>query len=82
MMLDGGADIRFVQAMLGHANLSTTEIYTRVAIRKLKLVHEISHPGAKLQRIDAEAVSVDVDEMLEKEELLSSLAAEAAEDQD
>lgn len=80
MMLDGGADIRFVQAMLGHSNLSTTEIYTRVAIRKLKLVHEISHPGAKLQRVDAEALSDDVDEMLEKEELLSSLAAEAAEE--
>ena len=80
MMLDGGADIRFVQAMLGHAQLSTTEIYTRVAIRKLKLVHEISHPGAKLQRIDVEAVNDDVGEMLEKEELLSSLAAEAAEE--
>lgn len=81
MMLDGGADIRFVQAMLGHANLSTTEIYTRVAIRKLKLVHEISHPGAKLERIDAAAVSQDVDDLLQKEELLSSLAAEAAEEE-
>lgn len=51
LMLEGGADIRYVQAMLGHALLSTTEIYTHVAIGKLKEVHERTHP-AKLERCD------------------------------
>ncbi|WP_312515994.1 tyrosine-type recombinase/integrase [Massilia sp.] len=40
-----GADVRFIQALLGHANLGTTEIYTRVAIVKLKQVHEATHPA-------------------------------------
>jgi integrase/recombinase XerD len=46
LMLEGGADIRFVQAMLGHAELSTTQIYTHVAIRQLKAVHAMAHPAA------------------------------------
>lgn len=50
VMLDGGADVRFIQAMLGHADLSTTEIYTRVAIRKLQEVHARTHPSARLGR--------------------------------
>jgi integrase/recombinase XerD len=36
LMLEGGADIRFIQAMLGHADLKTTQIYTHVAIRQLQ----------------------------------------------
>lgn len=48
-MLEGGADIRFIQAMLGHANLETTEIYTHVSIDKLIEVHRATHPG-RLQR--------------------------------
>ena len=35
LMLEGGADVRYVQEMLGHAKLSTTAIYTRVSIRQL-----------------------------------------------
>jgi len=49
LMLEGGADLRFIQAMLGHAKLDTTQIYTQVSIRKLKEVHEATHP-AKLSR--------------------------------
>jgi len=49
LMLEGGADIRFIQAMLGHAELSTTEIYTRVSIRKLQEIHAATHPGALLK---------------------------------
>lgn len=48
LMLEGGADIRYVQEMLGHAKLDTTQIYTRVAIGKLKQVHGATHPGASL----------------------------------
>jgi integrase/recombinase XerD len=50
LMLEGGADIRYIQAMLGHAELTTTQIYTRVSIQKLKAVHTASHPGARLGR--------------------------------
>ena len=45
VMHDNGADIRFIQAMLGHAKLDTTQIYTQVSIRKLKEVHEATHPA-------------------------------------
>jgi integrase/recombinase XerD len=44
-MLDNGADIRFIQAILGHSNLSTTEIYTQVSIRQLKEIHQATHPA-------------------------------------
>jgi integrase/recombinase XerD len=47
LMLEGGADIRFIQAMLGHSELSTTQIYTHVAIRQLCQVHAMTHPGAR-----------------------------------
>jgi integrase/recombinase XerD len=49
LMLEGGADIRYIQQMLGHARLDTTQIYTRVSINKLKEVHMQTHPGAKLK---------------------------------
>ncbi|MBN1852522.1 MAG: tyrosine-type recombinase/integrase [Pirellulales bacterium] len=48
-MLENGADVRFIQAMPGHANLETTQIYTQVSIRKLKEIHKATHP-AKLER--------------------------------
>lgn len=48
-MLDGGADIRFIQAQLGHEQLSSTQLYTRVAVQKLKEVHTKTHP-ARLRR--------------------------------
>lgn len=49
VMLESGADIRYIQKMMGHANLDATEIYTHVAIKKLKQVHERMHP-AKSER--------------------------------
>ena len=60
LMLEGGADIRFIQAMLGHADLNTTQIYTHVAIRQLQEIHRATHP-AKLEK--------------EKRELLEAIAA-------
>lgn len=45
LMLENGADIRYIQAMLGHAKLDTTQIYTQVSIRKLKDIHTATHPA-------------------------------------
>jgi len=50
LMLEHGADIRYIQQMLGHAKLETTQIYTQVSIRQLKAIHDATHPAAKLQR--------------------------------
>jgi len=49
LMLEAGADIRYIQAMLGHEDLSSTQIYTQVSIVKLQEVHEKTHP-AKMGR--------------------------------
>lgn len=45
LMLENGADIRFIQEMLGHACVDTTQIYTQVSIRKLKEIHTATHPA-------------------------------------
>lgn len=47
LMLENGADTRFIQQLLGHANLGTTQIYTNVSISQLQRVHEMTHPAKK-----------------------------------
>jgi len=85
LMLEGGADIRFIQAMLGHAELSTTQIYTQVAIRQLAQVHALTHPGAK-RRLRAAENGPDMpnpipDPKNAAQALLAALDAEAEEEE-
>jgi len=51
-MLENGADIRFIQQMLGHARLDTTQIYTDVSIIQLREVHARTHPHARLAQAE------------------------------
>ena len=44
-MLENGADIRFIQILLGHEDITSTEIYTHVSIEKLRAVHKATHPA-------------------------------------
>ena len=76
-MLENGADIRYIQAMLGHADLKTRQIYTQVSIRHLKQIHSATHP-AQLPKKDGDAKSDEA----AREELLNALAAEQDEDEE
>jgi len=50
VLLEGGADVREVQVMLGHTNLATTARYTHVAIGRLQVVHARAHPAERGER--------------------------------
>jgi len=58
-MLENGADIRFIQSLLGHAKLDTTQIYTQVSLAKLKEVHTATHPARLKLRQDARVADRD-----------------------
>jgi integrase/recombinase XerD len=63
LMLEGGADIRHVQQMLGHVNIATTQIYAQVTIHHLQAIHTATHPaaatGPRRQRPPADNVHDD-----------------------
>ena len=46
-MLEGGADIPYIEQLLGHQKLETTAVYTEVSIRQLQEVHARCHPAAR-----------------------------------
>jgi integrase/recombinase XerD len=60
-MLEGGADIRYIQELLGHASLETTEIYTHISIDKLIAVHGATHPSRLNRKPSAPATGTDLD---------------------
>ena len=60
-MLDNGADIRHVQEMLGHSQITSTQRYTHVSIARLKAVHAATHPAAMLARREREAMDANDD---------------------
>ena len=84
LMLENGADIRVIQAILGHAKLETTQIYTQVSIKLLKAIHTATHPGKPIQRrkTDADATPASLDSVAPADltALLATLEQEASEE--
>src|SRR5881628_580892 len=77
-MLEHGADVRVIQEILGHARLTTTQLYTRVSIRLLKAVHTATHPAATLARPVTPPAAIAATEQLEKSASLLAAKEEAA----
>lgn len=78
LVLENGADIRFIQAILGHADLSTKQIYTQVSIRMLKDIHAPPQPGRVIAA--DQAGRGDAGDDIERPALLDMLDVEASEE--
>lgn len=81
LMLENGADLRFIQQLLGHSQVSTTEIYTHVATHKLKEIHTATHPAKARQSGPDGAEAKESSEPTEAE-LWAALEGEAEEEKD
>ncbi|KWB20850.1 hypothetical protein WL32_17130 [Burkholderia cepacia] len=77
-MLENGADVRYIQATLGHADIKTTQVYTRVRIRALKDIHTATHP-ARLARSVKNPTTDEDDASVTVADLLAALDDEADE---
>ena len=87
LMLEGGADVRYIQEILGHASLTTTQIYTRVSIQQLKAVHNRAHPAKMPSTTTTTATSATTSSpstttIEARAELLADLDGEAVEVED
>ncbi|MEA9393571.1 site-specific tyrosine recombinase XerC [Acerihabitans sp. TG2] len=76
-MLENGADVRWIQAMLGHASLETTALYTQVSIKALSAVHASTHPAEQTDRErpddDDDDIGLLVDLMAQEEQDVQAL---------
>jgi integrase/recombinase XerD len=81
LMLEGGADIRFIQQMLGHARIASTELYTKVSIRQLQRVYAATHPAALAEHRRIAPDGGGDAPPATPAELMATLAAEAAEEE-
>ena len=80
-MLENGADIRYIQAMLGHSKLTTMEIYTQVSILKLKEIHTATHPARPTRHDRAQAPGDGETSGDAAGALMAALVGEAVHDQ-
>ncbi len=77
LMLENGADIRYIQAMLGHADLKYTQICTHVAVKQLQAIHDATHPAKTRKSKPAAAAMPTAEDALDA---LDALDAEAADE--
>jgi integrase/recombinase XerD len=81
-MLEGGADIRYIQQMLGHQDLKSTQIYTHVALRALQQIHAATHPAAFLDPAKAAKQRKEAPADPGAVELMAALDRDAEEDRE
>ena len=84
-MHENGADIRFIQQILGHEDIKTTQIYTQVALRALQQVYAATHPAAFIEPENAPPLPAPKGFQLGNpaaEELAAALERDSAEDRE